>query len=273
MNGRILTARIVHDLSLSSWFGGELMGAVGLNGAAAQLSDPRQRSRAAGAGWRRFSPVLLGSVAAHLVSGSILAKEEKGRLGTQQAFARASAIKTALTGAAVAGTAYQQVLGQRMAKGGDQPVIGATQPSAGTAPEQASAQRQLNVLQFLIPALTGSAWIVHSANGELARAPQQAEGTLSRVATIASGKTRPLLVAGVAGAGLLSLLRRRSAGRQDNMADYPPTGPVLAPTSEPVPVPPVAQPVVPPPATPADPPVPDTIELDAPVSQDRDGSL
>lgn len=157
MNSRILTARIVHDLSLSSWFGGELMGAVSLNGAAAQLSDPRQRSRAAGAGWRRFSPVLLGSVAAHLVSGSVLVKEDRNRLKTQQGFARASAIKTALTSAALAGTACQQVLGLRMAKGADQTVIGATQPAADTAPAQTSAQRQLNALQFVIPALTGSA--------------------------------------------------------------------------------------------------------------------
>jgi hypothetical protein len=214
VNSRILAARIVHDVSLSSWFGGELMGAVGLNGAAAQLSDPRQRSRAANAGWSRFSPLLLSSVAAHLASGVVLVREDKGRLTSQQGFARGSAIKTGLTGAALAGTVYQQVLGQRMARGGDQPVVGATQPGPGTAPEQASAQRQLNVLQFLIPALTGSAWIVHSANGELARPAQQAKGTLSRVGTLAAGQGRtPLLAAAAvaAGSGLLALSRRRSA--------------------------------------------------------------
>jgi len=214
VNSRILAARIVHDVSLSSWFGGELMGAVGLNGAAAQLSDPRQRSRAANAGWSRFSPVLLSSVAAHLASGAVLVREDKGRLTSQQGFARGSAIKTGLTGAALAGTVYQQVLGQRMARGGDQPVVGATQPGPGTAPEQASAQRQLNVLQFLIPALTGSAWIVHSANGELARPAQQAKGTLSRVGTLTAGQGRtPLLAAAAvaAGSGLLALSRRGSA--------------------------------------------------------------
>jgi len=212
---RILVARIVHDLSLSSWFGGELAGAVALNGAAAQLPDPRQRSRAANAGWSRFSPVLMSSVAAHLASGAVLVKEDKGRLKTQQGFARGSAIKTALTGGALAGTVYQQVLGRRMAKGGDQPVMGATQPSAGTAPEQASAQRQLNVLQFMIPALTGSAWIVHSANGELARPAHQAQGTLSRVTTIASGRSRsPLVLAAAGGTGLLAAiaLKRRGSG-------------------------------------------------------------
>lgn len=228
MNSRILAARIVHDLSLSAWFGGELMGAVGLNGAAAQLSDPRQRSRAANAGWRRFSPVLLGSVAAHLASGSILVKEDKDRLKSQPEFARASAIKTALTGAALAGTAYQQVLGRRMAKGGDQPITGATQPSSDTDPAQASAQRQLNVLQFLIPALTGSAWIVHSANGELARPAQQAQGLVSQVIGTASGDARPpLALAAVAGAGLLALRRRRSRSLPESMTtSYPPPTPL-----------------------------------------------
>jgi len=212
VNSRILAARIVHDVSLSSWFGGELMGAVGLNGAAAQLADPRQRSRAANAGWSRFSPLLLSSVAAHLASGAVLVREDKGRLRSQQGFARGSAIKAGLTGAALAGTVYQQVLGLRMARGGDQPVVGATQPGPATAPEQASAQRQLNVLQFLIPALTGSAWVVHSANGELARPAQQTKGTLSRVGSVAAGQGRtPLLAAAAvaAGSGLLALRRRR----------------------------------------------------------------
>lgn len=186
------------------------MGAIGLNGAEARVSDPTQRSHAANIGWRRFSPILLGSVAAHLVSGSALVKEGKDRLKTQPGLARGSAIKAALTGAVLAGTAYQQVLGQRMAKGGDQPIAAATQPSSGTTPEQARAQRRLNVLQFLIPALTGSAWIVHSANGELGRPAEPAQGTAARLAGVVSGDRRPLALAAAAGAGVLALRRRRS---------------------------------------------------------------
>jgi len=128
---------------------------------------------------------------------------------------------------------YQQVLGQRMARGGDQPVVGATQPGPGTAPEQASAQRQLNVLQFLIPALTGSAWIVHSANGELARPAQQAKGTLSRVGTLAAGQGRtPLLAAAAvaAGSGLLALSRRGSTTTGAPPVPLPVPPPVPAPT-------------------------------------------
>lgn len=208
MTERMTIARAVHDLSLSTWFGGELMGAVGLNGAAAALSDPSQRSRAARAGWQRFSPVLLGSVAAHLGSGAMLVAQDRTRLKTQAGFQRGSAIKLALTGAALGATALQQVAGQRLAKEGDQPVAGATNPGAGTSSAAAKAQKQLNVLQFMIPALTGSAWIVHSANGELARSSQQAQGTLARLDAVTPGSPRGL-VAAAAGVGALALVARR----------------------------------------------------------------
>jgi hypothetical protein len=39
--------RSLHDLGLAAWFGGSLMGAVGLNGAAADVDQPAQRLRVA----------------------------------------------------------------------------------------------------------------------------------------------------------------------------------------------------------------------------------
>ena len=38
-------ARSLHDLGLAAWFGGSLMGAVGLNGAAAAVDSAEQRLR------------------------------------------------------------------------------------------------------------------------------------------------------------------------------------------------------------------------------------
>jgi uncharacterized membrane protein len=49
-------ARTVHDLGLAAWFGGSLMGAIGLNGASKEVDDPRQRARVANAGWARWTP-------------------------------------------------------------------------------------------------------------------------------------------------------------------------------------------------------------------------
>ncbi|HEV3464093.1 MAG TPA: hypothetical protein VG846_08935, partial [Actinomycetota bacterium] len=65
-------ARSLHDLGLATWFGGSLMGAVGLNGAAAQVEEPKQRLRVANAGWTRWTPVNLAGIAAHLAGGAVL---------------------------------------------------------------------------------------------------------------------------------------------------------------------------------------------------------
>ena len=56
-------ARSMHDVGLATWFGGSLMGAVGLNGAAGEVSDPPQRARVANSGWARWTPVNLGAIA------------------------------------------------------------------------------------------------------------------------------------------------------------------------------------------------------------------
>ena len=65
-------ARSLHDLGLATWFGGSLMGAVGLNGAAAVVDQPAQRLRVANAGWARWTPVNLAGIAAHLAGGAVL---------------------------------------------------------------------------------------------------------------------------------------------------------------------------------------------------------
>ena len=41
----------LHDLGLGMWFGGSLAGAVGFNGAAADVPDEKLRLRVANAAW------------------------------------------------------------------------------------------------------------------------------------------------------------------------------------------------------------------------------
>ncbi len=65
-------ARSLHDVGLAAWFGGSLMGAVGLNGAAAQVEKPKQRRPVANAGWNRWTPVNLAGITAHLAGGAVL---------------------------------------------------------------------------------------------------------------------------------------------------------------------------------------------------------
>jgi hypothetical protein len=104
-------SRSLHDLGLATWFGGSLMGAVGLNGAAAEVEEPKQRLRVANAGWNRWTPVNLAGIAAHVAGGTVLLGANKGRVASQQGVASATVAKTALTGAALAATAWSRALG------------------------------------------------------------------------------------------------------------------------------------------------------------------
>ncbi|MGH3665633.1 MAG: hypothetical protein ACRDU8_06015 [Egibacteraceae bacterium] len=185
-------ARTLHDVGLAAWFGGSLMGAVGLNGASQEVSDPTDRSRVANSGWGRWTPINAAAIAAHLVGGAQLAGANKGRLVGQRGVASTAGLKTALTAAALGVTAYSRVLGQQVmeaetrqaqsAVGADGlSVAGATTPQDNTPEEAASAQRKLSALQWVIPALTGGLLVLNAKMGEQQRASEVSRGLLGRL--------------------------------------------------------------------------------------------
>jgi hypothetical protein len=174
-------ARTLHDAGLAAWFGGSLMGAVGLNGAAARVDDPSQRARVANAGWARWTPVNLAAIGAHLLGGGMLTLANKGRITGQRGVASTSGAKTLVTLAALGATGYARVLGQRVMKAGDVPVEGGTSPSAITPPEVADAQKQLDMLQWGIAGLTGTLIWLTAYMGEQQRPSEVATGLLGRL--------------------------------------------------------------------------------------------
>jgi hypothetical protein len=174
-------ARSLHDLGLAAWFGGSLMGAAGLNGAAAVVQDPAQRLRVANAGWARWTPLNLAGIAAHLAGGAVLTGANKGRLAGQQGVAATSTVKTALTVAALGVTGYARVLGKKLEQAGDVPVEGGTTPNPTTPQEVARAQRQLTALQWVIPVLTGAVLVINARMGEQQRPAQVNKGLVRRL--------------------------------------------------------------------------------------------
>jgi hypothetical protein len=174
-------SRSLHDLGLATWFGGSLMGAVGLNGAAADVEEPKQRLRVANAGWNRWTPVNLAGIAAHLAGGAVLLGANKGRVASQQGVAQATVVKTALTGAALAATAWSRALGAKLDQADEVPVEGGTDPSIDTPEDVAKAQRPLKVLQWVIPALTGAVLVLNARMGEQQRPAQITGGLLGRL--------------------------------------------------------------------------------------------
>jgi hypothetical protein len=69
MSEKTTLVRGLHDTGLAAWFGGSLMGAVGLNGAAARAHDPRERTALCAKGWERWAPVNAVAIGAHVVGG------------------------------------------------------------------------------------------------------------------------------------------------------------------------------------------------------------
>jgi hypothetical protein len=167
------------------------MGAIGVNGAAADVDDPRQRARVANAGWSRWTPVNALAIGAHLLGGAMLLKDNKGRAATQKGVFANTAVKLALTGGAMAATAYARYLGQKVIDAGDVPVAGGTEPAAETPPTVEKAQKQLKTLQWAIPGLTGAVLASSALHEEQQRPAQVLKGTLqklpSMVGTTAAG--------------------------------------------------------------------------------------
>jgi CBS domain-containing protein len=201
-------ARSLHDLGLATWFGGSLMGAVGLNGAAGAVDQPEQRLRVANAGWARWTPVNLAGIAAHVAGGSMLLVANKGRVAGQRGVATATIAKTALTGLALAATGYSRVLGAKLQRVGDAPVEGGTTPTSGTPEEVTKVQRQLNVLQWVIPGLTGATLVLNAKMGEQQRPTNVTTGMLQGARSRLAWAAVPALAAGAA-----LLARRRRTGK------------------------------------------------------------
>ncbi len=176
--------RSLHDLGIASWFGGSLMGALGVNGASQDITDPAERARVAASGWARWSPVAAASVGAHLVGGLGLVIANRDRVAKQSGVGANTAVKTALTVAAMASTAYSGVLGAQLAKQPEQPSAGGAVPDSRTGAKATRIQQQLRVLQWVTPVLTGAVIVLGAQQGEQQRPDQMLAG---RARTVLGG--------------------------------------------------------------------------------------
>ncbi|MEJ7634434.1 hypothetical protein [Aeromicrobium sp.] len=174
-------SRSLHDLGLSAWFGGTLANAVSLNPATAEAADPSARGAVANAGWDRWTPVNAAAIGAHVIGSLGQIKGNTARIQGQQGVATMVVAKTALTAAALGATAYARILGQRVSEYQAVPVAAGTKPSGGTPAEVAAAQKQLDVLQWAIPALTGAVVVISAFAGEQERASEVHKGFAKRL--------------------------------------------------------------------------------------------
>ncbi|WP_081238503.1 hypothetical protein [Streptomyces viridosporus] len=185
MSHRNTFIRSLHDVGLAAWFGGSLMGAVGLNGAAEEEGGTEQvRARISSSGWAKWTPVNAAAIGAHLFGGGGLLAANAHRVATQKGVGASTTVKTAVTAAALAATAYARVLGKKIEL--------ASSPDPRDA-EQAEkhpidinkAQRQLAYVQWAVPALTGCLVVLNALHGEQQRPVEQLHGMWDRARSAA----------------------------------------------------------------------------------------
>ncbi len=164
-----LVARSIHDLTAAAWFGGSLMGAIGLNGAAAEAKDPTERTRLSSKGWGKWAPIQTAAFVGHLASDLAIAWENKGRIAKQDNVAANTVYKTVVTLAGAAVTLYSGIVGKKVDELAGEGAEGATEPRAGASDELKSAQTQLKALQWAIPAFAAWVIILGAKHGEMQR--------------------------------------------------------------------------------------------------------
>jgi hypothetical protein len=166
--------RSLHDVGGAAWFGGSLMGAIGVNGASQDIKDPTERAAIASDGWARWAPVSAAAIGAHLVGATGLLLANRDRVRGQRGVGVNSLVKAGLTAAAIGATAYSGILGAKIASAGKSaPAEGGTVPSEETPDNVAKLLQQQRVLQWATPALTAGIIILGAQQGEQQRPSEQ----------------------------------------------------------------------------------------------------
>ncbi|MDO0929428.1 hypothetical protein QQY24_29945 [Streptomyces sp. TG1A-8] len=192
MSERNTFIRSLHDVGLAAWFGGSLMGAVGLNGAARDEGGTETATdRISSSGWAKWTPVNAAAIGAHLFGGGGLLVANAHRVATQEGVAASTTAKTVVTAAALAATAYARVLGKKveLASSSDPED---TEKAEKHPVDLDKARRQLARVQWMVPALTGCLVVLNALHGEQQRPVEQAPGMWGRARSAAHfGSGRP----------------------------------------------------------------------------------
>ena len=183
MSQRNTVIRTLNDVGLAAWFGGSLMGAVGLNGAAEQEGGNLRTARVASNGWARWTPVNAAAIGLHLVGAVGIGVVNRRRMVAQRGVGAASVAKTVVTAAALAATAYARVLGKKIELASS-PNPGDAQRAEDVPIEVEQAQQQLSIVQWTIPVLTGVLEVLNALHGEQQRPGQQVTGVLQRAVSL-----------------------------------------------------------------------------------------
>lgn len=171
----------MHDLGLAAWFGGTLANAVALNQAASEAGASSSVGAVTNEGWDKWTPVNAGAIGVHLIGAAGLVKHDRARIQMQQGVKSMAVTKTVLTVGALGVTAYSRMLGKKVSQHHAVPAADGTTPTVATPPDVAAAQKQLKLLQWAVPALTGALVLIGAYASEQYRPEEVTKGLLARV--------------------------------------------------------------------------------------------
>jgi hypothetical protein len=183
-------SRSMHDVGLAAWFGGTLANAVALNSAAGAAARPSDAGAVVNAGWDRWTPVNAAAIGVHLVGSVGQLAGNTDRIKGQQGVGTMVLVKSGLTVAALAVTAWSRLLGQKVSAVDRPPVDDGTTPTPETPADVAAAQKQLTLLQWAVPALTGALVVVSSFAGEQQRPAAVLAGARARIRSQAAASAQ-----------------------------------------------------------------------------------
>jgi hypothetical protein len=166
---------------LAAWFGGSLMGAIGLNGATQDEGGvATSRDQISSSGWAKCAPANAAAIGAHLFGGGGLLAANAHRVAAQQGVGASTAAKTVVTAAALATTAYARASwGKKIELASSSDLDDAEK--AGKHPiDLDKARRQLATAQWAVPALTGCLVVLSALHGEQQRPVDQIPGMWER---------------------------------------------------------------------------------------------
>jgi len=150
------------------------MGATGVERGADAANGDKQRVESAA--WSAWQPIQIAAIATQLASGAALTLANRKRVAGQRGVARTSAIRTGLTGAAIAMTVLAARTGSKVAS--------ESMSANGNGHESFETngdERRLRMAQWMVPALTGAIVVMDAFMGEQQGPKQVVRGALERV--------------------------------------------------------------------------------------------
>ena len=164
MTAYITSVRALHLVTNAAWFGGSLMGAVGLNPASQEGDTSTERAEIADRGWTSWGPVQGGAIGLHLLTGIAILADNRRRTVSHTPTTAADVAKTALTGAAIAASAAAYVNGARLGEARER-----ADDDAVARRRSHELSQRLRWLQWATPLTTGGLLVLDAYLGEQQR--------------------------------------------------------------------------------------------------------